>query len=342
MPFIKSRRFTFFLLVLNGLLVITLSLLTIHVLSSSSQSPSFNFPQTFDNESTRIFYQQWSEIIKNQGASHAYTLLKQQDSQTNVSNSHFAAHLFGELLYRHEGISGFYICDNTNAFGCYHGFIASAIQNQGESVIAEIDKACLARFGTHDSGCRHGIGHGLVEYLGAHQLTKALHLCSTIQPTHILGCTQGVFMEYNFPAMTNPSTNSPPFRKLDESNPYDPCYNIRREYQPSCFYEITQLWDVVFEQDYKKIGNLCGNLENNQLKEACYLGVGRTAAEMSNYNSLLTLKNCAHMPTKDAILLCQAGAYWLFDVADHKSDLSKLCSPGITYTTCLSKTRLIY
>jgi hypothetical protein len=181
-----------------------------------------------------------------------------------------------------------------------------------------------------------------MEYFGPRNITKALNLCESIQETHLLGCTQGVFMEHNFPGMTAPSEKTLPARRLSTANPYEPCDTIAPLFQQSCYYEITQLWDRVFQQNYKKMGELCAGISGDKKQEVCYLGVGRSAAEMSSSNTAIVLKRCALMPDRESQLLCHAGAYWLFGVTRQYKDMQQFCSaPGIDYRRCLNKVELI-
>lgn len=177
----------------------------------------------------------WTKRIKERGPEKAYSELKGTQNQFNKSQ-HLAAHIFGEILYNEKGINGLPICDSIYAFGCFHGFFGEAISQRGLGIVEEANRVCIQKGGIKETGCRHGIGYGILEHLGSlsrDQLDKALDICKTIQVPSLLGCTQGVFMEYNFPAAEEIQR-----RQFDEKKSFTPCDTVASMYKSSCYFEL--------------------------------------------------------------------------------------------------------
>lgn len=317
--------------------------MTAHITTTYSNQQPLPKTYSFDGKGVTTFRLIWSKQIKALGGKNAYATFKENSHTSGISDNHFAFHLFGELLFLHEGEKAFSICDTTNAYACYHGFTTKAIKTNGLRVLKKIDQECIKEFKSSDTGCRHGIGHGLLEYFGPRNLDKALEACSTIQATHILGCTQGVFMEFDFPGMTSPSGNAAAIRRLSSNDPYNPCNTLNKSYQLSCYFEIIQLWDQIFEKNYEKIGTLCMQLKEREEQVACFLGAGRAAAGMSGGNILLTQSRCSLMPNNDAFLHCHAGAYWYYSATTDAAGMKEFCTdPKLDPQECREKVALIY
>jgi hypothetical protein len=251
--------------------------------------------------------------INSVGSENTYRAFKKVYQQKPIQVSHSAAHLFGEALYRYNGIQGITVCDSDFGFGCYHSFFGKAIGAKGVGIIQELDRICVEAYGPMGLGCPHGIGHGLGEYMGSGNLTQQLELCETLTwKGRFFGCKGGVFMEYNMPLQGSDSTFITAARTYDGAAPYGACLSVPVRFQPACFLELSSWWEQVLNADYTKIGLLCKDIVNNDNKDACFLGVGYAAGPSRNYSVELTVEVCDTMPDVESQLLCRAGASWSF------------------------------
>lgn len=252
-------------------------------------------------EKVRTF---WKEEVASTGSAAAYAKLKKMVALSPQPVRHGVAHVFGEVLFQADGIDGLKVCDADFTFGCYHGFIDTAVNYKGIEIITQIDKECSALYGHEDTRCRHGIGHGLMDYFGAASLPKALAKCGDIGDTTLTGCVDGVVMEY---LITVDGT-----RSLDSKKPYEPCAGLSGEYRATCYFELVKWWDDAFDHDYKKIGGLCGALWEKKEKDACMFGAGKSYGELHGFNAGKTIVNCAKFSERGDQVICQAGAYGVF------------------------------
>lgn len=273
----------------------------------------------------------WFNRIQTIGGEKSYQEFKHTYLSLYPKDIHYITHLFGEGLYMMEGNKSMVICDSFFAYGCYHGFIISALEDKGLSIIPTLNTICKKYAGTLETGCRHGIGHGLIEYLGHTQLEKALSVCSSIQRITPLGCTQGVFMEYNQPAMaakTNIFLNT---RKLEnEKALFEPCRSLPDKYQTSCYYEQSQWWILVLHNDYQKVGSLCNTLIPSKVRRSCFMGVGTIVAQTTKYDVAKTTRACDSMPEMADVIDCRATAAWVFRVNPHYTKQAVLLCKGLS------------
>ena len=259
-------------------------------------------------------FNKWRNAIKKDGPEKAYEDFKKEFAYDHFGIQHSAAHIFGEILFDETGVEGLTYCDSTFAFGCFHSFFGKALYVLGESVVPKIDQACLEKYGEFGTGCQHGIGHGLLQYVGFDRLVDALEFCSlTTQKIAIFGCTSGVFMENNVPLLTSEDGSfSTKSRELNRDNPYEPCDTMTYKFRESCYYEMGQWWNTVFDADYRVLGNLCGNLPDEEFKHSCFLGIGNVVSPSTNYDLEESKKLCLQMPSKEAERVCRSGASWSF------------------------------
>ena len=250
----------------------------------------------------------WSEKIDRIEAEETYEEFKKANSHADFNQRHALSHFFGELLYEKVGIEGMGICNHDfGDFGCYHGFVLTAVSRQGIPVTRQLNEFCKNFIEKSlEPECQHGLGHGLLEYLGHEKIDEALGACADLSGDHI-GCLMGVFMEYNVTAIKSGSPMSLA-RKLDPEDPYAPCNAVTEELREACWRVLPQWWDVVFEKDYKKIGVLCYNIEKAGEREACFRGVGNVAPHSSNFDPEKTIKKCRAMPTTSEEIFCRSVA----------------------------------
>lgn len=268
--------------------------------------------------------ERWQKEIQKEGAETAYKKFKEEFSSRQYGEQHTVAHIIGELLYEKLGSKGFVVCDESFAYGCYHSFFGKAVATEGNSVLPIFHKGCIEKYSDLSLPCRHGIGHGIMSYVGNEKLLEALDLCFGLSQEPTGGCTSGVFMEYNFRTMEDPSGEKILTRKYD-GNPFKPCNTLPDKFQQSCYFEQVQWWETVFSGDYGKIGELCDKLENQLNKQACFHGTGNYAAPFSGHDAGKTSLLCQKMPTPQGQAFCVEGASWIFLGMRKKDDARTLC-----------------
>lgn len=289
----------------------------------------------------------WTNAIRESGAAQAYNNFKQAFAYDHFGTQHSAAHIFGEILFDEEGIEGLSYCDSTFAFGCFHSFFSKALHVLGEGVIGDMDSTCILKYGEFGTGCQHGIGHGILQYTGHKNLVEALELCRfTTQKVPTFGCTSGVFMEYNVPLINYGEDQAfvTRSRVLNPDKPYEPCPGLPYKFKESCYYEMGQWWDKVYDANYEKIGELCENILDQEFRESCYLGVGNVVAPTNLYDVAKTKKDCSLMPRDTGRLNCRSGASWSFFAnPDYRDLASQVCDDldEKTKEKCVQGSRLI-
>ncbi len=267
------------------------------------------------------------QAIAKDGSLKTYARLKTLMSQVGEEKQHSIAHIFGDVLYKTDGLSGILVCDASFGFGCYHSFFAAAITQKGETIIQDLDRACVETHGPMGLGCPHGIGHGLGEYFGPDRIDKQLALCSTLTwKGKYLGCQDGVFMEYFTPTEANNDSIATVVRPFNATKAYDICQNVDEKFAPSCFLELGAWWEKAIPNDYSRMGQLC-NLAPRVYQESCFLGIGYAFVQSHQYDTQKTIATCESMPSKDAIAVCLGGASWgTFANPAHRSLASNFCA----------------
>lgn len=243
----------------------------------------------------------WGERIGEIGGLRAFAELKAHFDGGDPLYTHGVAHAFGESLYKVEGIGGLRACDAAFAFGCFHGFIVTAMAGGGEGSLRKINDECVRIFGKEETGCRHGIGHGVMEFFGKDALADALDYCDRLQTASLLGCTHGAFMEYM-------SMDGSP---MTATAPDEPCASVDERYRPSCYFQLPNWWQISLNADYAAMGAKCAALADAAERDSCLLSVGKTIGEFHKYDLATVTTGCALMPSDDAAWTCRAGAYWL-------------------------------
>ena len=174
-----------------------------------------------------------------ENAAKVYADILVKYAHTAPNSQHGIAHIFGEVLYKTTGLSGITVCDNSFAFGCFHGFLFNAIADKDIASINDLDRMCIEKFGEYNLGCQHGIGHGIAEHYGSQNLDQSLDACATLSWKHrLMGCSGGVFMEYMMPSLSGKGAGSVQVNPLTPNDPYAPCDNIKHQFKPECFYNL--------------------------------------------------------------------------------------------------------
>jgi hypothetical protein len=263
---------------------------------------------TVDIEKTRSAIE--GAIRQNDGRA-VWQELKEELTGKPIETSHGIAHLFGEELWKMEGLEGVGVCDESFGFGCYHSYFGLAIAEEGASVASSLEEACIAAHGEGGLGCTHGIGHGLGEYFGPEKLDEQLAACRTMKwGGAFFGCAGGVFMEYNFPAtVTREETkleNRPASNDL-----FAPCFDVDIHFRRACMLELPAWW-LSTGSDTASSGSLCSTLTDRTLRADCFRGIGYTVGPQFGYDILKTKEACSLMPDVGGRRLCRAGASWSF------------------------------
>lgn len=252
----------------------------------------------------------WARQIQTLGGRRAYELLQQEFDATNHGKRHNMAHLFGELLYKVEGLDGITVCDTRYEYGCYHGFLTRAIIQEGIDVIYELDKICVDTFGAQNHTCQHGMGHGVLLAVGRDKLAEALDICMTLTwQGETGGCRGGVFMEYDLPFMEGNDGFYTSVRPMGD-DPFEPCFSLPLQHKFGCLVTHGQWWDAVYEHDFAYMGTLCNQLTDQEERDYCFEGVGQIIAPGSNYDPENMRTLCQLMPDEKTRMDCIVKAAW--------------------------------
>lgn len=256
----------------------------------------------------------WSEKIEILGAQKAYSEFIARAMETPWK-AHQLMHIIGALLYEKEGLDGIALCDETELYGCYHGFIAQAVETQGLEAFGTVAEKC-SRENTweRNAACIHGIGHGLLGLVGRKNITMALDLCESIHKKYglskkdITGCFSGLFMEYHF--THEKSTGAP--MVIPEAL-QEPCDTIPEDFLPQCYFEQPHWWRSGLKKDIRSIGDLCMQLPKEAERDACFLGLGLVFTLEPEATSREKVRDmCKNMSTQDIQNHCLVGAAWFY------------------------------
>ena len=289
--------------ILGIIIALTVVLLFVYISDSTDLPESSETTYIIEASKEHI---KWNNIVEEEGSIKGYENFKDFFKELYLVQ-HSMSHIFGELLYEKDGVEGVTVCDSTFAFGCFHGFFTAAISDVGLEIIPSLDDAC-----GWSTECQHGIGHGAMEYM-RHDLEGALSACDlTNQPDPLAGCTSGVFMEYNVPLIVSESETGVIPRILNKGKPYEPCDIIPERFRNSCYHELGQWWNQVYEKDYTLMGQLCSNVQNDIYRISCFSGIGQITPDSTNYNLELSIELCEKMPTEEGVFRCKAATSWSF------------------------------
>ena len=230
------------------------------------------------------------------------------------------------MLYESIDIEGVAVCDQSFDFGCYHSFFGTAVETRGLEVLPLFDEACQEKWGGAYLPCQHGIGHGVLVFVKEENLLDALNLCETISWQPIGGCSSGVFMEYNFRTMETALSRKSYVRLIgEEDDVHAPCSTLPSHFQVSCYFEMPQWWEQLYGGNYEKIGMLCSEIGDAELKKTCFQGAGNYAAPFAQFDVRGIRELCDTMPGEGKIF-CREGASWiLLGKGEEKENVRELC-----------------
>jgi hypothetical protein len=302
--------------------------------AASAADPLANLPASAAE--LRSLTTHWEKRIQEIGGSAAYAEFLAGAASSSI-DTHSQAHAFGEALYKEEGLQALRVCDSSFEFGCYHSFLAVAVNEEGIESLPKLSEACKDDQGVMDLRCQHGLGHGVLVYTGYGKLGDALALCESVSTRATGGCYSGVFMEYNFHTMEFGN-----YVRDGSGDLYAPCDTLPEKFQPSCYYEQVQWWQNLFQNDFKHIGTLCGEVSDPASRDACFEGTGNYIATFArlSYNDIIRL--CADMPDQDTVAICHEGANGLLRVQPELlEEAENLCTilPEPYQEECLERLR---
>lgn len=271
---------------------------------------------------------EWSGRVNRDGPQQGYDEFVKENAVRIPGFQHSAAHLMGEVLYDTQGVSGVLFCDQSFAFGCYHGFFSIAIVTEGLNLVTKLDAQCLSLDKGKRSPCQHGIGHGVLQFLGYDHLNEALAECDRTERLGPMnGCPTGVFMEYNLRVLEdeNGSLIATP-RPLDQKDPYIPCESIPDRYRLSCYHELPSWWSTVLENNYAAVGELCTGISDPAILSGCLASVGGVIADRSGFDVTTVERECNTMSSNQYRNYCLIGAAQTFSWGEDTAPLaSTIC-----------------
>lgn len=236
---------------------------------------------------------------------------------------HMAFHYFGEVLYEEEGANGLPLCENWYGFGCFHGFLLTAIDIEGYQVVPLLDEACAQANKTimDIETCHHGIGHGLVEFAGR-DADEAVEVCDMVHHVYEkLGCASGVFMEYFSPTQSEKRIQVVGAPEFDKDNPLNVCRDYTGLRLATCLFEIHPWWQNVAKYDPQTVEKMCNSVEDEEAREFCLIGYGNFKGPIVDQ----ALPFCDQFVDPESHALCRAGIFWSAEHFNDEKDPMKAC-----------------
>lgn len=221
-----------------------------------------------------------------------------------VGNAHEFSHIIGNTSYEKFGLDGIKICDDTFAFGCFHGVTEQMLLKEGTKRIKDIEVGCLKLFPPDISqgytGCIHGTGHGVFT-LENGNLNKSLQDCDNISETYKSYCYDGVFME---------NSTQPESRVVDVNNPWKLCANLDEHYHRNCARYQSQIFLDKFgtPNSVSVVGENCGKAPSLLMKETCYESLGYYIAQTSLGKIEDIWNTCSSIANSDGKAICTTGS----------------------------------
>lgn len=252
-----------------------------------------------------------------------------------VDNAHEFAHIVGHATFEKFGLDGLKICDESFAFGCFHGVTEKMLLKEGLKNIKYIEEKCLQIFPPNQShnytSCIHGTGHGVYSFEGGN-VKKSLSNCDLISKPHQQYCYDGVFME---------NVSAEIIKKFDEKNPWEFCVNLNEKYHHNCARYQSEVF--IRESGFDNVGltgKYCESTTSRVLKETCLESLGYYVAQQTTGELKKIIQTCGKISSKDGASICIMGGAietTFQKYAGFKNTSPKLCKelPQIIQTTCL-------
>lgn len=217
-----------------------------------------------------------------------------------IDQVHEFAHIIGRDLYNVYGSSGLLKCDNSFAYGCFHGVASEMLLRKINHSIIAMQAACNKTVKINDAkvfGCIHGLGHGLDTFYNL-DVVRALKDCDKLDSSFRKHCYHGVFME---------NTMSAPAFKIDMQNPWKFCTDLETKYQVVC---AVYLPDLIARSgnDTQSLVTTCLNINNVNLKLPCafYFGYITTLKNIGNKEKIV--EYCKTVSEKEGQAYCMMAA----------------------------------
>ncbi len=253
------------------------------------------------------YRQRYRDLVLDSGVEAAFVELKDEYTKNDFVKSschqlthdigHAAAQLYGDVP------GTFSRGDDFCAQGYYHGAMMSVAARIGsDRILEEADTLCadLREKQSHSVyylSCVHGLGHGIMGVL-EYDLFESLRACDALSDGRERdNCYAGVFME-NMMAHDNPNHHS---EHLKADQPLYPCTDVEARYKNSCYLVQTSYALRTQGNDFAKVFDLCGEVED-AFRPTCYRGLGREAAAKSIRNHVTDLAR-----NDSTSLLCMLG-----------------------------------
>lgn len=255
-----------------------------------------------------------------------------KNSYSQQEGTHDIAHALGSRLYKEQGLDGITSCDTSFAFGCFHGFTETFIEEQELKNIAQLTSQCrTALAGQLSLRCYHGIGHGILSAY-EYDLSKALLKCDMIASESIEKeyCYNGVFMENGIVKVAEASL----------TNPHWPCTTVNKQYQPTCYIYLREYLRVLYSGDFKQMVKTCREVPEPKLDQYCLRGVAEYIA-MKNQNNVGNIaRDCAILEKEQYLCRQLTIDVWSFQGWSLEGAESILCTNSDNKWNELCKTNI--
>ena len=117
-------------------------------------------------------------------------------------------------------------------------------------------------------------------------------------------------MEYNVPLVSNEHGEFSAAPRILSDSPYEPCGEVENQFKSSCYFELPQWWEQVYNKAHRKIGELCENLPEKNYVRECFTGYGKVVAPSAQYDPVLTRRHCEEIDSVEGEYFCRASAAW--------------------------------
>lgn len=341
----SPARLTILLTIAAGALIVASITITTTAISWGNEKVVSTVPPTATSTDAGTDIDEaetvWRRHIDKHGTSKSYEQFKAHYAEADPLTQHTAAHIFGGLIYEHEGLAGTDVCDSTYANGCYHEFFGRAIAEHGLGVFEELADYCK------NINCLHGLGHGLLAASGYDRagLEASLAHCDRLPDEPLpRGCAGGVFMEYNLRTFAQFSRSADKdertHRKFSLDNPHDPCDTLDPKFRASCYHWQIQWWHLEIPESvdtYRRIIEWCDSIPDHATRMDCFRSAGAQLLVSTEWNLEAIEDICDMVPSREGTLRCLSGAR-LFYAGDtgNEEEADTLCRRyvGAEYEQC--------
>lgn len=241
-------------------------------------------------------------LLEEKGSAEVWDFIKETYPVQTGTNGpvHDLAHFAGQLIFKEQEFSGFYICTSEYAFGCYHGFLDVAFENSLKD-LSKAEEACKES-GPPGSGpnasCIHGIGHGIASYYNVIDLESSLLACNRLTQGYDY-CYDGVFMEFGRETADS---------FYNSEDPLYPCNIAEEKYVYSCGRNQVDVMQNRFGMNFQEITKICSSTESKLLQNSCFEALGFQAAYMASTSPPQIFKLCGNTERTDLQATCATAA----------------------------------